>query len=100
MVASGQESDPGDDTSAPLEASRPESGPVSPRVASLALLAGELARLAAAGDHEGARILHETIGRLLAAPVRETAAPPERETGESGAPVVNLGDERRRRGTR
>jgi hypothetical protein len=48
-------------------------------------LAGHMARLLAAGDVEGARITHETIGRLLA--------------GEpsSGAVVLDLAAERRRR---
>jgi hypothetical protein len=57
----------------------------SPRAAVLATLAGELARLSAAGDLEGARVLNETIGRLIGA-----AAP--------GTPVVDLGAERARRG--
>ena len=73
-----------------------ESAPAA-RGASLALLAGELAQLAAAGDHESSRVLHEAIGRLLAASVKETAAPPEGETADSGAHVIDLGDERRRR---
>jgi hypothetical protein len=54
-------------------------------VGALATLAGELARLSAAGDIEGARILNETIGRLLG-----SATP--------GAAVVDLGAERARRG--
>lgn len=37
----------------------------SPRAGVLATPAGELARLSAAGDLDGARILNETIGRLL-----------------------------------
>jgi hypothetical protein len=60
-------------------------GSSSPRAAVLATLAGELARLSAAGDLEGARILNETIGRLLG-----SAAP--------GAAVVDPGAERARRG--
>ena len=55
----------------------------SPRAGVLATLAGELARLSAAGDLEGARVLHETIGRLLG-----TAGP--------GAAVVDLGAHRAR----
>lgn len=50
----------------------------------LATLAGELARLSAAGDLEGTRILNKTIGRLL-----DSAAP--------GAAVVDLGAGRARR---
>jgi hypothetical protein len=57
----------------------------SPRAGALATLAGELARLSTAGDLEGARVLNETIGRLLG-----SAAP--------GAAVVDLGAERARRG--
>jgi hypothetical protein len=52
--------------SAPLEggicATTPSS---SPRAAAVATLAGEVAKLATAGDFEGARVLHETMGRLL-----------------------------------
>jgi hypothetical protein len=59
--------------------------PASPRAGALATLAGELARLSAAGDIEWARILNETIGRLLG-----SATP--------GAAVVDLGAERARRG--
>jgi hypothetical protein len=57
----------------------------NPRAAAVATLAAELARLSAAGDLEGARILNETIARLLG-----SAAP--------GAAVVDLGAERARRG--
>ena len=57
----------------------------SARAGALATLAGELARLSAAGDLEGARILNETIGRLL-----DSATP--------RAAVVDLGAERVRRG--
>ena len=64
-------------------ASVPNQG--SARAGVLATLAGELARLSAAGDLEGARVLNETIGRLLG-----SAAP--------GAAVVDLGAERARRG--
>ncbi len=55
-------------------------------------LAGELGALVTAGDLEGARAVHETIGRLLA-PVRavEHAA---------GAVVVDLEAERGRRAGR
>ena len=61
----------------------PSQAPSSPRAGVLATLAGELARLSAVGDLEGA--LNETIGRLLG-----SAAP--------GAGVVDLGAERARRG--
>jgi hypothetical protein len=53
----------------------------SARAGTLATLAGELARLSAAGDLEGARILKETIARLL-----DCAAP--------GTAVIALGAER------
>jgi hypothetical protein len=68
-----------------IRAAAAEGLPASPRAAVLATLAGELARLSAAGNLEGARILNETIGRLLG-----SATP--------GAPVVDLGAERARRG--
>jgi hypothetical protein len=59
--------------------------PANPRAALAADLAGHMARLLAAGDVEGARITHETIGRLLG--------------GEpsGGAVVLDLAAERRRR---
>lgn len=69
---------------APFEGANCANSP-SPRAAAVATLAAEFARLSAAGDLEGARILNETIGRLLGA-----AMP--------GAAVVNLGAERARRG--
>jgi len=59
--------------------------PANPRAALAADLAGHLARLLAAGDVEGARITHETIGRLLVTEPSE------------GAAVVDLAAERRRR---
>jgi hypothetical protein len=67
-------------------AGEPPSGVVaSPRAALVADLAGHLAQLLAAGDIEGARLAHETIGRLLAT-----------EPGGSTA-VLDLASERRRR---
>ncbi|MCK6586802.1 MAG: hypothetical protein L6Q76_04365 [Polyangiaceae bacterium] len=57
----------------------------SPRAAAVATLAAEFARLSAAGDLEGARILTETIARLLGSVA-------------SGAAVVDRGAERARRG--
>src|SRR5580700_954488 len=56
-------------------ASMPVSGAqASPRAALAADLAGHLARLLAAGDVEGARIAHETIGQLLAGEPSGSAA--------------------------
>ena len=60
----------------------------NPRAATLARLAEDLRALAAAGDLEGARIVHETIARLLGA------------EGGSGAAVMDLSRERERRGGR
>ncbi len=63
----------------------------SPRAALLATLL-EGARVAVlAGDLETARIAHTTIGHLLG------AAEPLVEHAASGAPVVDLAEERRRR---
>jgi hypothetical protein len=59
----------------------------------LATLAHDLGTLAAAGDLDGCRILTDTIGRLLAPPVREGAAPPP----AAGADVVDLAAEREKR---
>ncbi|WP_437815261.1 hypothetical protein [Sorangium sp. So ce1078] len=42
----------------------------SPRAAVVALLAGTLSRAVALGDEVAARVVHETIGRLLGLPVR------------------------------
>ena len=39
----------------------------------LATLAGELVRLSMAGDREGARIVNETVARLLGAAARRGA---------------------------
>jgi hypothetical protein len=55
----------------------------------LARLAHDLGELAAAGDLDAARVLHETIGKLL--------APPPGGGGE-GARVIDLAAERDRRG--
>ncbi|KYF57633.1 hypothetical protein BE08_27280 [Sorangium cellulosum] len=41
----------------------------SPRAAVVALLAGTLSRAVALGDEVAARVVHETIGRLLGLPV-------------------------------
>ena len=60
-------------------------------MSTVARLAGELASLAAAGDLEGVRMVHETIGRLVAPSPR----PAEQVTG--GAVVVDLEAERERR---
>ncbi len=57
-------------------------------------LAGELASLVAAGDLEGARLVHETIGRLVAPVVRSA------EAATDGANVVDLEAERTRRASR
>ncbi len=63
----------------------------SPRAALLATLL-EGARVAVlAGDLATARIAHETIGKMLG------AAEPLVEHAASGAPVVDLAEERRRR---
>jgi hypothetical protein len=63
----------------------------SPRAALLAALF-EGARVAVlAGDLDTARIAHEAIGKLLG------AAEPLAEHAASGAPVVDLAEERRRR---
>jgi hypothetical protein len=62
----------------------PGGAPPNPRASLASDLAGCMARLLAAGDVEGARIAHETIGKLLAA-------------GPSGAVVLDLATERRRR---
>jgi len=52
-------------------------------MSTVARLAGELAAPAAAGDLEGGRLSHETIGRLVA-PVRSS------EEGARAAVVVDL----------
>jgi hypothetical protein len=62
--------------------------PANPRAAVLARLARDLGELAAAGDLDGARIVHETIGRLLVPP----------GGGGEGAQVIDLAAERDRRG--
>jgi len=62
------------------------SSQISPRASLAAELAAHVAKLLAAGDLEGARIAHEAMGRLLAAP----------QPGD-GAHVVDLAEERRRR---
>lgn len=72
---------------APAAASAPPEAPYqirTSRAAAVGRLAGELASLAADGDLEGARAVHETIGRLLA-PATRTAD----DTGRS-AVVVDL----------
>lgn len=101
VVSSGK-ADPAHDTKAPLETARPTSGPTSARVDSFALLTSELARLAASGDVEGARVMHEAIGRLLAAPAPVTSEATPSSTLPVAAPappgVVDLAQERRRRG--
>ena len=66
--------------------------PVSPRVARVARLAAELATAYAEGDVEGARVLHEAIGKLLSAP-----APVVPQSTDGDADVVGLADERRKR---
>jgi len=63
------------------------------RMSAVARLAGELAALAAAGDVEGAHLMHETIGRLLA-----PAHVADERVG--GAVVVDLDAERERRAAR
>ena len=57
-------------------------------------LAGELAALVAAGDLEGARLVHETIGRLLVPSGRAST------DASGGAVVVDLEAERERRNGR
>jgi hypothetical protein len=66
------------------DAPAPSSAP-NPRAAVVATLAGHVAALAAAGDLEGARVVHETLGKLLGA------------AGEASR-VVDLETERRKRG--
>ena len=69
----------------------PSPGAQTPRAALLAALF-EGARVAVlAGDLETARIAHEAIGKLLG------AAEPLADLVASGAPVVDLAEERRRR---
>ena len=65
--------------------------PITPRAGAIARLAGELAALAAAGDLEGARLVQETIGRLLAPAARTST------DASGGALVVDLDAERERR---
>lgn len=107
------------DRSAPFEAPRAFSGdrsafsgeaPAAPpaatsRSASIAILTNQLIQLSAAGDNEAARVIHEAIGRLLAAPAPVTSeaspsssssAPPAAAPSPPG--VVDLAEERRRRG--
>lgn len=60
----------------------------NPRAQLAADLAASVARLMGAGDTEGARLAHETLGRLLAV----------QEPAPSGSPVVSLAAARRRRG--
>lgn len=72
------------DASAPLRAAK--FAPVSPRAARIGRLAVDLAAAYAEGDVEGALVLHQAIGRFLAAP------------SEGSAPVVDLARERERRG--
>ena len=83
---------------APLDVGEPNAGEGAPLSAPLVgrsgvmvRLAGELGALVTAGDLEGARAVHETIGRLLA-PVRPVERP--------GAVVVDLEAERERRAGR
>ena len=81
------------DVSAPpsdVSVSLPDT-PTDARAALVGRLASELAALVASGDHDAARILHETIGRLL------TASAPPVSSGEPAAPVLSLVEERRRR---
>ena len=84
-------------TSTPGEPPRPTSHtpttsmPITPRAGAIARLAGELAALAAAGDLEGARLVQETIGRLLAPAARTST------DASGGALVVDLDAERERR---
>lgn len=73
--------DPGPGTK-PVDDSMPAP---SPRATALEHLAADVARLAAAGDLEGARALHEVLGRLLGHVARD------------GAGVVDLARERDRR---
>ncbi len=58
----------------------------SPRAAAIAALYPHAAALALGGDLEGARLLHETIGRLLGDGV-----------AVAGAEVLDLSSERRKR---
>ncbi len=77
----------------PTAASAPHEAPYqirTSRAAAVGRLAGELASLAADGDLEGARAVHETIGRLLA-PVARAG-----EGAARGAVVVDLAAERAR----
>jgi hypothetical protein len=64
----------------------PAPTPVPPRAALLAHLGAAVAAAVATGDLEGARVVHEAIGKLLALP------------SDGAAPVVDLDVERRRRG--
>jgi hypothetical protein len=81
---------PGDLSSPPgppaASSEAPAALSASPRASLLARLAGELAALTTAGDLEAARVVNETIGRLLARPAGEHAA------------VVDLAAEREKRG--
>jgi hypothetical protein len=79
-------------TSASMSVSPPDriGETYSARMSTVARLAGELASLAAAGDIEGVRLVHETIGRLVA-PARSA------EEGPRGAVVIDLEAERERR---
>jgi hypothetical protein len=63
---------------------------MGPRATRIGRLAAEMAAAYAEGDVEGARAVHEAIGRLLAAPAAAQAS--------DGAPVVDLARERERRG--
>lgn len=65
---------------------------VGVRAEAVRRLAGELAALAAAGDLEGAAVLNEAMGRLL--------APPTRRSAGSTATVIDLEAERVRRAVR
>ena len=59
-----------DDVDPPADTSR------ASRSGVVARLAGELAALPAAGDHEGARVINEAISKLLASP--QQTSPDER----------------------
>jgi hypothetical protein len=63
---------------------------MGPRAARIGRLAAEMAAAYAEGDVEGARAVHEAIGKILAAPAAAQAS--------DGAPVVDLARERERRG--
>ena len=63
----------------------------SARAALVRDLGAHVAALIDAGDLDAARVAHEAIGKLLG------AAPPTDATGASGAHVVDLAGERRRR---